>query len=117
MYKLIASTILAVALLGPSAGATESSPAAMASPSGHHLLSHFVHSKRPAGLPRKWDKRIPLPEGVTVKEVKPPTGAAQAVEFSAPGDFDQDGGLLQGGAAQGRLRTWARGQGSRAQGI
>ncbi len=89
MYKLIASTILAVALLGPSAGATESSPAAMASPSGHHLFSHFVHSKRPAGLPRKWDKRIPLPEGVTVKEVKPPTGAAQAVEFSAPGDFDK----------------------------
>jgi hypothetical protein len=89
MYTRIASTILFVALLGSSAGATENSPAAAASPSGHHLLSHFGHKKGPAGLPRKWDKRIPLPEGATVKEVKPPAGAAQTVEFSTPGDFDK----------------------------
>ena len=89
MNKLIAATMLAVALVGPSAGATESSPAAVASPSGHHMLRHFAHPKGPAGLPRKWDKRIALPEGATVKEVKPPIGAAQTVEFSAPGDFDK----------------------------
>lgn len=89
MYKLIASTILAVALLAPAAAATESSPAAVASPSRHHLLPHFGHKKRPEGLPRKWDKRIPLPEGATVKDVKPPAGAAQTVEFTAPGDFDK----------------------------
>src|SRR5580700_773744 len=89
MYKLLASTILAVALSVPSTHAAESSPAASASPSGHHLLAKFHRSKGPAGLPRKWDKRIPLPDGATVKVVKPPTGAAQAVEFSAPGDLDQ----------------------------
>ena len=89
MYKLIASTILAVALLAPSANATDSGPTSMASPEAHQILAHFGHRKGPAGLPKKWDKRIPLPEGATVKEVKPPAGAAQAVEFSAPGDFDQ----------------------------
>ena len=89
MFTMIASTILAVALLAASAGTTENSPAAAASSSGHHLLSHLGHKKGPAGLPRKWDKRIPLPEGATVKEVKPPAGAAQTVEFSAPGDFDK----------------------------
>jgi len=88
MYKLIASTFLALALLGPSARATESGPTSMASPGAHHLLAHLVHPKGPAGLPTKWDKRIPLPEGTVLKEVKPPVGAAQAVEFSAPGDFD-----------------------------
>lgn len=89
MYKLIASTILALALLGPSANATESGPKSMASPAARHILAHFGRHKGPAGLPSKWDKRIPLPDGATVKEVKPPAGAAQAVEFSAPGDFDQ----------------------------
>lgn len=89
MYKLIALTIVAVALLGASANATESSPASIASPSAHHLLAHLGHHKGPAGLPSKWDKRIPLPEGAIVKDVKPPSGAAQAVEFSAPGAFDQ----------------------------
>jgi hypothetical protein len=89
MYKMIASTILAVALLTPAAGATEDNPAAAASPSGSHVMSHFHHPKGPAGLPRKWDKKIPLPEGTVVKDVKPPSGAAQAVEFSAPGEFDK----------------------------
>ena len=88
MYKLIASAILAVALLASAANA-ENSPAAAASPGGHHMLSHFRHPKGPAGLPRKWDKKIPLPEGTVVKEVKPPSGAAQAVEFTTPGDYDQ----------------------------
>ena len=88
MNKLIASTIFAVALLGPSVNATESGPTSIASPSAHHLLTRLVHRKGPAGLPSKWDKRIPLPDGTVVKEVKPPVGAAQAVEFSAPGDFD-----------------------------
>jgi hypothetical protein len=88
MYKLLASTILAVALSAPSSRASETSPAASASPSGHHLLAHFHHSKEPAGLPHKWDKRIPLPDGAMVKVVKPPAGAGQAVEFSTPGDLD-----------------------------
>lgn len=89
MYKLIASIILASALLGSSANAAENNPASMASPGAHHLLAHLGHHKGLAGLPSKWDKRIPLPEGAVVKDVKPPSGAAQAVEFSAPGDFDQ----------------------------
>jgi hypothetical protein len=89
MYKLIASTVLAIALLVPSANAADDAPAAAASPSKHHLLPHFGHKKGPAGLPHKWDKRIPLPEGASVTEVKPPAGAAQTVLFSAPGDFDQ----------------------------
>jgi len=89
MYQLIASTILAIALLSSSAEATDRSPAAVASPSSHSLIAHLRHNKGPAGLPRKWDKRIPLPEGATVKEVKPPAGAAQSVEFSAPGDFEK----------------------------
>ena len=71
------------------ADANEGAPAAASSPAGHHLLPHFHHNKGPAGLPSKWDKRIPLPEGVTVKEVKPPVGAAQTVLFSAPADFDK----------------------------
>jgi hypothetical protein len=87
--SLIAAAILVVALLGSSVGAAENSPAAVASPRGHSLLSHLGHKKGPAGLPRKWDKRIPLPEGAAVKEVKPPAGAAQTVEFSVPGDFDK----------------------------
>ena len=89
MYKLLASSILALAVLAPAARAAESSPAAISSPSGHHLRALLGHPKEPAGLPHKWDKRIPLPAGATVKAVKPPTGAAQAVEFSTPGDFDQ----------------------------
>jgi hypothetical protein len=89
IYSLIAAAILVVALLGSSVGAAENSPAAVASPRGHSLLSHLGHKKGPAGLPRKWDKRIPLPEGAAVKDVKPPAGAAQTVEFSVPGDFDK----------------------------
>ncbi len=89
MYKLIAAAILALALLGPSAHATESSAPAVGSPDGHHILPHFPHRKGPAGLPSKWDKRIPLPEGSAVKEVKPPVGAAQTVEFSTLGDYDR----------------------------
>ena len=89
VYTVIALTILALAVLGSSAGATEGIPSAEASPGGHHLLLHLHHKKGPAGLPSKWDKRIPLPEGATVKEVKPPAGAAQTVEFSTPGDFDK----------------------------
>ena len=89
MRTLIASTILAVVFFAIPAGATEGSPAAAANSGGHHLLPGFHHSKGPAGLPRKWDKRIPLPEGATVTEVKPPSGAAQTVEFSTPGDFDK----------------------------
>ena len=88
MYKLIAVTILAAALVGPSANAGESGPTAMASPGAHHLLASLSRHKGPAGLPSKWDKKIPLPEGAIVKAVKPPAGAAQAVEFSTPGDFD-----------------------------
>lgn len=88
LRKLIVSAILVLGLLGPSTNAMENSPAAVASPGGQHILSHFGHPKGPTGLPRKWDKRIPLPQGVIVKEVKAPSGAAQAVEFSVPGDFD-----------------------------
>lgn len=89
MYKLITMIILAIALFSPSINAAESSPASMASPGGHQLLAHFERHKGPAGLPSKWDKRIPLPEGVIVKDVKPPSGAAQSVEFSTPGDYDK----------------------------
>jgi len=68
MHKIISSTFLTVVLL--------SSAAAIA-------------AKGPAGLPSHWDKRIPLPAGATVREVKPPVKAAQAVEFSVPGDYDK----------------------------
>lgn len=89
MKHLVVTTILAVLVMAMPARATEGSPAAAASPGEHHLLPHFHHAKGPAGLPRKWDKRIPLPEGATVREVKPPVGAAQTVEFTAPGDFEK----------------------------
>lgn len=42
----------------------------------------------PAGLPKKWDKKIPLPPGAAVSAVIPPAGIVQAVEFTTPGDFD-----------------------------
>jgi hypothetical protein len=90
MYKIISSTILTVVLLSSAAAmAADESPAAMATGGSHHILAHLERSKGPAGLPSHWDKRIPLPAGATVKEVKPPVKAAQAVEFSAPGDYDK----------------------------
>src|ERR1700736_3670714 len=87
MYKIVSSTILAVALLSSTVCASDESPAAVASPGGHHL---WLRQQRmsPAGLPSKWDKRIPLPEGTAVKGEKPPVQAAQTVEFSVPGDYD-----------------------------
>jgi len=94
MHKQIATIVLTLAIFGALAiaadrgSASESTPAALASPSAHHILDHF-HSRRLAGLPSKWDKRIPLPDGTTVTEVKPPSGAAQAVEFRTAGDYDQ----------------------------
>ena len=84
MCKIVSSTILAIVLLGSVVLASEESPAAKASPAGHHLF----HKKGPAGLPSKWDRRIPLPDGATVKLVRPPVEAAQTVEFSVPGDYD-----------------------------
>lgn len=90
MKVAIPVALLAMILLCPITNAAENSPAAAASPGGHHLLSHLRHhGNRPAGLPSHWDKRIPLPTGVAVKNVKPPAGAAQAVEFSAPDDYDK----------------------------
>jgi hypothetical protein len=84
------AALLAMILFCPMSNASENSPAAAATPGVHHLLSHLTHyAKRPAGLPRHWDKRIPLPAGVAVKAVKPPVGAAQAVEFSTPDDYDK----------------------------
>jgi len=44
--------------------------------------------KLPAGLPKKWDKKIPIPPGAVVAVVNPPSGIVQTVEFSAPGEFD-----------------------------
>ena len=88
MKAIIAATLLMLACGATAAAATES-PAASASPAtGHHLLSRFERKKRPAGLPSHWDKRIPLPDGVSVVTVKSPVNAAQAVEFALPGDFD-----------------------------
>ena len=96
MLRLIASTILTFVVFAPAYGADstpgeESSPAAMTRPARYHVLDHLLHdnSKHPVGLPSKWDKRIPLPDGVSVTSIKPPSGAAQAVEFNAPGNFDQ----------------------------
>ena len=86
MKTIIPAALLATFLLCPIANASESSPAAAASPGRHHFLHR---SNRPAGLPSHWDKRIPLPAGAAVKNVKPPVGAAQAVEFSAPDDYDK----------------------------
>jgi hypothetical protein len=42
----------------------------------------------PPGLPKKWDRKIPIPPGAVVSSVKPPSGIVQVVEFKAPGDFD-----------------------------
>ena len=90
MKVAIPVALLAMILLCPITNAAENSPAVAATPGGHHLLSHLRrHGNRPAGLPSHWDKRIPLPTGVAVKNVKPPAGAAQAVEFSAPDDYDK----------------------------
>jgi hypothetical protein len=42
----------------------------------------------PAGLPKKWDKKIPIPPGAVVTLVKPPSGIIQTVDFRVPGEFD-----------------------------
>lgn len=87
MNRIIALTILLIAAAGSWVGAQES-PAASATPAGHHFFPHLGH-KGPAGLPSKWDRKIPIPTGATVTAVKPPVKAAQTVEFVVPGDFDQ----------------------------
>ena len=46
------------------------------------------HPPLPKGLPKKWDKKIPIPPGAVVAVVNPPSGIVQTVEFSAPGEFD-----------------------------
>jgi hypothetical protein len=42
----------------------------------------------PKGLPKKWDKKIPIPPGAVVTAVKPPSGIIQTVDFRVPGEFD-----------------------------
>jgi len=88
MHKIISSTMLSIVFMGSFVFASEEGPAATATPAGHHLFHHQDHKKGPAGLPNKWDNRIPLPEGTAVKVVKPPVEAAQTIEFSIPGDYD-----------------------------
>jgi hypothetical protein len=54
--------------------------------------------KLPAGMPRKWDKTIPIPPGAVVANVKAPSpeksplGIVHTVNFIVPGDFD---GLIE----------------------
>jgi hypothetical protein len=55
---------------------------------GQASLLHRKHKpKLPDGLPRKWDKKIPIPPGAEVDYVKPPAGILQTVQFVAPGDY------------------------------
>jgi hypothetical protein len=58
-------------------------------PKQDHSLKHLIHGDRGDGLPNHWDKRIPLPPGAAVTDVKPPVGAAQTVEISSPLDYDK----------------------------
>ncbi len=84
MKNILLPAALAIALISSIAGATDSSPPT------HQLFGlSRTRTARPAGLPRKWDKRIPLPQGIAVKTVKPPVGAAQMVEFSGVSDYDK----------------------------
>lgn len=118
MRVAIPAALLAMILLCPITNAAENSPAAAASPGGHHLLSHLRHhGNRPAGLPSHWDKRIPLPTGVAVKNVKPPAGAAQAVEFSAPDDYDKTVAFYKEALPKAGFQLGPRSKGSGAQGI
>ncbi len=57
-------------------------------PAGSSRAGLLSHKKLPEGLPKHWDKKIPIPPGSTVSTVKPPVGIVQAVEFDSPGDFD-----------------------------
>ena len=81
MRKLHARKIYA---LGALAAALVLIPAA-ASQAG---LLGSKKPKLPVGLPKKWDKKIPIPPGAVVAVVNPPSGIVQTVEFSAPGEFD-----------------------------
>jgi hypothetical protein len=94
MCRIVSSTILALLLMSSFASASEESPGASATPGGYRLLHRQKHEALP-GLPSKWDKRIPLPDGTMVKGVKPPVEAAQTVEFSVPGDYDHNVAFYQ----------------------
>ena len=74
--KVYAIVALAAALVLIPAGAS------------HAGLLGSKKTKLPAGLPKKWDKKIPIPPGAVVAVVNPPSGIVQTVEFSAPGEFD-----------------------------
>jgi hypothetical protein len=54
----------------------------------HHLFHRKASPALPEGLPKKWDKKIPIPPGAVVASVKPPSGIVQTVDFTAPGDLD-----------------------------
>ena len=81
MRKLHARKIYAIGAL---AAALVLIPAA----ASHAGLLGSKKPKLPAGLPKKWDKKIPIPPGAVVAVVNPPSGIVQTVEFSAPGEFD-----------------------------
>lgn len=43
----------------------------------------------PAGMPKEWDQRLPIPPGAQVTKVYPPAGVIRSVEFTVPGTFDE----------------------------
>lgn len=43
----------------------------------------------PAGMPKEWDQRLPLPPGAQVAKIYPPAGVIHSVEFTVPGSFDE----------------------------
>ncbi len=42
----------------------------------------------PAGMPKEWDERLPLPPGAQVAKIYPPAGVIHSVEFTVPGTFN-----------------------------
>ena len=87
MIRVLSLTIALMLLAGPCVAEETKAASETAKP---RLLDRIEHRKPlPSGMPSKWDRKIPLPDGAQVTSVKPPVGAAQAVELSAPGDYDK----------------------------
>lgn len=73
--------VLAIAaLLIPVSGIAADQPQSSASVSQTAL---------PAGMPKEWDDRLPLPPGAEVAKVYPPAGVIHSIEFTVPGTFDE----------------------------
>ncbi len=77
--KFALAALAALLIASPALAADHPRPSASASQA----------NSLPAGMPKEWDQRLPIPPGAQVSKIYPSAGVIHSVEFTVPGTFDE----------------------------